>query len=626
MASSSAEWVRPDEVDAFGIFNRSGPGRRDFIEALHNDVRQAFEVRQYPGDAPVLRDVSRVTHDAAAQGIVRKRDVRVAVMPDGGWQLDAAHDRSAHTCDTDVNTFAYSVEASFTGPSDGVFVTLDLISWAIPTTSLLDWAKDFTIANWFWYIKPLLSGFFTIQLTNPPHIVRLIGWDQGSGCIGADGAQRSERKDRLVRALAAKPSSKLVFPRSHTGVIAIVQQAVWGQDLMDSLIESNELYVNLVVVNQKAAVYVDGMHITNKDDVLGRLGELPYALDYTNGIGSVRRNNVPAGVLDFGWDVPDQYIIAHKAGTRYAQGWGSGEVFPMFGCANVGSVSMNRLPEDVRHCTSENAEVTRIIRYPLLVHALKNATQLAWKRIPKTIFEARSKVIALENLTERLKACQHIGGTRTEVRMTGHGNPKIWIDDFVSMMRGFRDFDIQHTSVKIPIAWYLDMIERKVAELSAIVVGRNNTILDSSHPICRRYKHVVQCFGFSIVRELETDVADKREGDTNDGETNDDEEVEIERRVARRTRNRLSDAAPRDPPCDHSGTPYEEWTDLSKTIWQLVPHRVLFMKFGRGRLSWWARRFTKGKLVMLCNAANAEDAIDKYVAAADSAGIPYGQF
>ena len=50
---------------------------------------------------------------------------------------------------------------------------------------------------------------------------------------------------------------------------------------------------------------------------------------------------------------------------------------------------MTHLPNIFKEFSQESVEVKRVIMYPLLVHALKNVTQLKWSKAPLTVKEAR---------------------------------------------------------------------------------------------------------------------------------------------------------------------------------------------------------------------------------------------
>lgn len=68
---------------------------------------------------------------------------------------------------------------------------LDFVSWSMAPNVLGNFALGWTLADWFWKISPLGHGRQTVQVTEPPFMVRLI--DFGTGCEGVDGASQLDR-------------------------------------------------------------------------------------------------------------------------------------------------------------------------------------------------------------------------------------------------------------------------------------------------------------------------------------------------------------------------------------------------------------------------------------------------
>ena len=93
---------------------------------------------------------------------------------------------------------------------------LDFQFWVLPVEDIQEFSKDFVLSNWFWKINPLGSGTRTIQVTDPPHMVRLLPWNSEPGeCRSITGKSRAERKTDLAQALC--DLGRKVSPRNFTG-------------------------------------------------------------------------------------------------------------------------------------------------------------------------------------------------------------------------------------------------------------------------------------------------------------------------------------------------------------------------------------------------------------------------
>lgn len=185
---------------------------------------------------------------------------------------------------------------------------------------LLFHSGEFVLSSWWHPITPLLDGFRSIQV---PHSVRLLPRiGQPGNCKGFLGTSRDERKAALCDAL--RQEGKWVCPPSHTGVLASVRQTVSGQTLQVCL-AAREDWVGLATLNQKALVYQDGLI---EGSPLHRLSPLPGAIAF-EADGSTTHHQMPAGILDFGFEVSmDDIPLFSSEGA----GFGKGLVFGMFNC------------------------------------------------------------------------------------------------------------------------------------------------------------------------------------------------------------------------------------------------------------------------------------------------------
>jgi hypothetical protein len=153
------------------------------------------------------------------------------------------------------------------------------------------------LSDWFWNITPLDCGYKTVQLTDPPYIVRLL--DFGRQCSGAEGQTRDERKLALQREFGLL--GRKVAIRSFTGILALRKQIVHGSTLVQALNLAKEPLVGFLTLNNKAPVWMAGEPAA--DNPLDRLPpiqrtiRLPWAPDTIA--------TVPVAVLDFGWEVQD---------------------------------------------------------------------------------------------------------------------------------------------------------------------------------------------------------------------------------------------------------------------------------------------------------------------------------
>ena len=166
---------------------------------------------------------------------------------------------------------------------------LDLMFWPTQASSITTLASDFTLSNWFWSVKPLGNAQRTVQLTDPPHMVRLLDFGNiRNQCISMNGLDRERRK-----ALLAEELNKLgrkVALRSFTGVLAKQRQTIWGADLVSALERAGEYWVAVATLNQKSTCFVQAPFF-GTDDCLSRMADLP---EQVNGVA------MPAGILDFG--------------------------------------------------------------------------------------------------------------------------------------------------------------------------------------------------------------------------------------------------------------------------------------------------------------------------------------
>ena len=176
-------------------------------------------------------------------------------------------------------------------------------------------------------------------------------------CISMNGLDRERRK-----ALLAEELNKLgrkVALRSFTGVLAKQRQTIWGADLVPALERAGEYWVAVVILNQKSTCFVQAP-LFGIDDCLSRMAELPQEV---NGIA------MPAGILDFGYNIPDDCIDLFHIGE--GSGWGSGQCYPMLDLDEFGSVQLEK--PAWQSLAAETFQILRVIMYPLVLHCLNLA-------------------------------------------------------------------------------------------------------------------------------------------------------------------------------------------------------------------------------------------------------------
>ena len=187
-----------------------------------------------------------------------------------------------------------------------------------------------------------------MQVTDLPHMVRLLGWgEQPKLGFRIDGLTLETRRSRLASNLQAK-GRKLEMPQHH-GVIATTRQTIWAMDLVEALEESSEVKVGFVGLNQKSAVWSQ-CQLQHACNPLLKLGILHPKLEYGG-----EEHILPPDIMDLGYD-----ISAEKNCLFCAEGieWGQGCVYPMCGEDEFGSIKLDKhLPVT----PFQQRKVTRIV-------------------------------------------------------------------------------------------------------------------------------------------------------------------------------------------------------------------------------------------------------------------------
>ena len=191
-----------------------------------------------------------------------------------------------------------------------------------------------------------------------------------------------------------------------------------------------------------------------------RLSPLPGAIAF-EADGSTTHHQMPAGILDFGFEVSMDDPLFSSEGA----GFGKGLVFGMFNCA-CGSIKMESHLPQMRAC-----KIKRIIFYPLLLHALKNLTKFKWDVAPATVVAARNKLATMQDLAAALRSCQEWGGFRAEFRLQGHGDPKQWLLELHSMLSAPPPFAATVGARLWTPGAYLSQLDAALAAFKATVAG-----------------------------------------------------------------------------------------------------------------------------------------------------------
>ncbi|CAJ1412371.1 unnamed protein product, partial [Effrenium voratum] len=351
-------------------------------------------------------------------------------------------------------------------------------------------------------------------------------------------------------------------------VLASVQQTVSGQTLQVCLAAAREDWVGLATLNQKALVYQDGLI---EGSPLHRLSPLPGAIAF-EADGSTTHHQMPAGILDFGFEVSMGDIPLYSS---EGASFGKGLVFGMFNCA-CGSIKMESHLPQMRAC-----KIKRIVFYPLLLHALKNLTKFKWDVAPATVVAARNKLAAMQDLAAALRSCQEWGGFRAEFRLQGHGDPKQWLLELHSML-----------SAPPPFA----------ATVGATVAGDDRRAFSQAG--LDQYCRLVNAFGFSPVEKIKLPAKAASFGICL---------ALCEQELAtadRRAAGPASSARPA-PHADAGEVPFSQWAPEEVGAWNLIPFRVVHANVGRAAAGWWVRN-RLGHFKKRCASAHA--AVQYYLA------------
>ncbi|CAJ1356098.1 unnamed protein product, partial [Effrenium voratum] len=249
-------------------------------------------------------------------------------------------------------------------------------------------------------------------------------------------AATKERK--LALQTAFNDAGKRVGLNEFAGVLALKKQTVTAKQLSDALIATDELVAGLVALNQKEEVW---QGIPGQDVLI---------------------HQVPQGKMDFGWNIAMDGIPLFLS---TGHGFGEAEVYHMLKIY-YGSLKLTK------HLPSfEGFHVDRIIVYPLLLHSLKNYSTLKWESPPASISAAKKKETALRALLKRLQQDQFLGhgGYRVEARLSGHGDPKEWLQQFMAWVLQREYFEAKVQIKVVSLEEYLATAARAVNQWGSML-------------------------------------------------------------------------------------------------------------------------------------------------------------
>ena len=321
--------------------------------------------------------------------------------------------------------------------------------------------------------------------------------------MSMNGLDRRRRKALLAEELSNL--GRKVALRSFTGVLAKQRQTICGADLVSVLERAGESWVAVVTLNQKAICFLQPP-LFGADDCLSRMAELPQEVD---GIA------MPAGILDFGHNIPDDCIDLFHIGE--GSGWGSGQCYPMLDLDDFGSVQLEK--PAWQSLAAETFEILRAIIYPLVLRCLKNYSSMTWPKPPKTVGGARAKAAALEQLVLELEKDKNKGGYSIDFRTYGHGCARDWLRALRNALNRQEPFTTSISQLRVSQEQHEADIKLAVAEFKGKIEGRNRAELQRHGPIVKAYWKAVKVFGFrSLPLEiLEADPMDPASRPAGDG-------------------------------------------------------------------------------------------------------------
>ena len=219
--------------------------------------------------------------------------------------------------------------------------------------------------------------------------------------------------------------------------------------------------------------------------------------------------------------------------------------------------------------------------YPLLLHALKNFTNLKWTLDPKGIKEVRTRLTAFKGLLAELSSDCNLGGWSVEATCKGFHNPLLWVRHLVDFFDAGTSFDATVKYKKIRRREYVANIRQHIDELEAMIAGRHDRHLAAESPILTKCALLKEVFGFQMhgieLREID-DEAEPAMEQAEEEDLEDDEVVEPEPQSEERL----------PPEQDEDEVPHEMWSHTQRFVWaNTQPTRILYTRFGRGAAAWW---------------------------------------
>ena len=324
--------------------------------------------------------------------------------------------------------------------------------------------------------------------------------------------------------------------------------------------------------------------------------------------------SMPKGKVDFGWNIAMGGIPLF---LTTGPGFGEAEVYHMLNIA-YGSLKLTKhLPG------FEGFQVDRIIVYPLLLHSLKNYSTMKWESPPTNISAAKKKETALKALLRRLQQDQFLGhgGYRVEARLSGHGDPKECLHQFMAWVNHRKSFEAKVQMKVISLDEYLATATNAVNKWGSMLNRDSRLELSTGHPIVDGYRKALNALGFSLEPKPFQILIDLVGGSHGDGpaeartpdapaapepagpadEAPDapaapepagpaGEPVKLEPQAGESNMYDLAllpgvppGTALRplpDPDCEDGHIPYESWDTSLKVVYQRYPKRITYQKVG----------------------------------------------